>query len=375
MNFKETNVFTEHTLRELIEIPSVSGNEGTIGNYIFESLQSFGVDSIIRQHVGPGRFNVVATLKGSKPGPRILLTGHMDTVPAGEGWDTDPFEAVVKDDRMYGRGALDMKGGIAAILNTVRIAAKHRDELPGELLIAFVPDEEAFSAGVNKFIESGVTADFGIAAEPEYKAVIGSVGKMLIRAQVKGVAAHGCEPELGINAVEESAKFLSALGTIPLLTHPVMKEQPYVTLKIEGGFKEYSIVVPENCEFLINKHTVPAETKEYVLGELEKLVERLNVKAQFEFSIQEPYYPAFDLGDSNPYLSKLGDIYKEVIGTPMEMRYGTGVSDNNRLVPLTGIPVICLGAYGGGLHSKNEWVSISALHRMSLIYQKFIFNN
>ncbi len=370
---QDSKKFIEKTIRELIAIPSVSGNEDAIGNYLLKMFKSLGADEVSCQTVDSRRFNVVASLKGEKPGPRILFTGHIDTVPAGENWDSDPFAPLLVDGRMYGRGALDMKGGIAAALDLVRIAAKRKQDLPGELIFAFVPDEETFSAGVNRLIENGITADFGIAAEPESKAIVGSVGKMLIHVQVQGLAAHGCEPHLGINAIEEGSKFIAALGSIPLLKHQVLPEQPFVTLKAEGGFKEYSIVVPENYEFLINKHTVPGETEEFIINEMKKLVSRLDLKAKFSFTIKDPYYPSFDLGQDFPFLAKLGHAYQKITGKSMETRYGTGVSDNNRLVPLTGIPVVCLGGSGGGLHSRNEWVSMDSLYEMSKIYQEFIF--
>lgn len=375
ITFDDAKAFTLETLKKLVSIYSVTGSEAEVGDYIFDCLNALGADKVERQPVEKNRFNVVAEITGNLPGPTILLTGHMDTVPAGDGWDSDPFTPRVEDGHLYGRGALDMKGGIASILATVRFAVQNRAALPGKILVALVPDEEAYSAGVNKLIENGVDADFGIAAEPEYDAIIGSAGKMLVQMDVQGVAAHGAEPEKGLNAVEEAAKFLAALDTLKPAKHHSIKPQPYVTLRIEGGFKEYAIVVPESCRALINKHTVPAEDKAYVLNELEQLRVSLGLKAGFTFTVLEPYYPAFDLTDTLPWLRPLGAAFEAVTGVPMKTRYGTGVSDNNRLVPLTKIPVVCLGPKGDGLHSKNERVELESLYQMNLIYQRFIFQN
>ena len=337
-----------------------------------QALHGCGVDCVTRQDIGDGRFNVVARLKGAKPGPVILLTGHMDTVDVGEGWDSDPFQAVVRDGKMYGRGAADMKCGIAAVLDALRVVSTHRDELCGEILVAFVCDEEAYSAGVEHLIQQGIQADFGISAEPEWAAIVGAVGKMLIKVDVQGVASHGNRPDLGINAVEEGAKFLAALDQLEVPEHPQLGRQEYVTLKIDGGFKEYAIVVPEHCEFLINKHTIPAETRQYVLSGMESLVRRLDLKAKFSFEVQPPFYPAFDLGNQIPWFSQLGDIFFEVTGQKLETAYSSGVSDNNRLVPDAGIPVICLGPKGGGIHQKNEYVELKCVEQISMVYQKFL---
>lgn len=207
-------------LKKLIAIPSVTGNEHDIAIYIADYLRQCGVDSVELQPVEGNRLNVVAHLKGEKAGPVVLLTGHMDTVAPGEGWRTDPFKATERDGRIYGRGAADMKGGIAAILVAIRNAAAQREQMRGEAIIAFVCDEEAYSKGVDALIRSGIRADYGIAAEPEWDAVIGAVGKMLIKVRVYGIAAHGSQPEKGINAVEEGAKFLAALDRLPLGQHP-----------------------------------------------------------------------------------------------------------------------------------------------------------
>ena len=282
-------------LKKLIAIPSVTGNEHDIAIYIADYLRQCGVDSVELQPVEGKRLNVVAHLKGEKVGPVVLLTGHMDTVAPGEGWRTDPFKATERDGRIYGRGAADMKGGIAAILVAIRNAAAQREQMRGEAIIAFVCDEEAYSKGVDALIRSGIRADYGIAAEPE-----------------------------------EGAKFLAALDRLPLGQHPKLGCQQYVTLKMEGGFKEYGVVVPEYCEILINKHTVPSETRETVLRDMRELVERLGLRARFEFELQQPYYDAFDLAPDLKPFERVKNIFEEVTGRKMKSAYCSGVSDNNR---------------------------------------------
>jgi len=181
MEFQENKEFTIDVLKKLVAINSVTGNESEIGNKIFEILKYLGVDEIEKQNVDNDRFNVIARVRGNKKGPITLLTGHLDTVPAGNGWETDPFVPVIKGDRVYGRGALDMKSGIAIILSTVKFAIENKDKMKGDILIALVPDEEATSLGITTLINSTINADFGIAAEPEYIPIIGSVGKLLIQ--------------------------------------------------------------------------------------------------------------------------------------------------------------------------------------------------
>lgn len=364
------------TLKKLVSIHSVTGNEEKIALYIKNELERLGADSAQLQQVTDNTYNVIASLKGGRPGRKLLFTGHMDTVPAGDGWEYDPFSATIEGDRLYGRGALDMKSGIAAVLGMVKYAVGHKEDLPGEIKIAFVADEEAYSKGVDKLIENGLDADFGIAAEPEYNpAIIGAVGKMLIKATAAGVSAHGSQPQNGINAVEDMSRFIAALEHIPIPTHQQIPSQPFVTLKIEGGFKEYSIVVPDSCCALINKHTTPAETSEYVLEHMRGLVDELNLKSKFTFRIQAPYYPAYDVGVNLPELEDLSEIFKRVTGSELQLGYCAGVCDNNRIVPLTGVSVVCLGANGGGLHAANEWASIISVLQISEIYRQLMFKD
>lgn len=363
-------------LKELVSIKSVTGSEKEIAFFIEKELQTIGASNIRLQQVTDDTYNVIGEIKGGLPGPTILFTGHMDTVPAEEKWEgKDPFEPFIEGDCLYGRGALDMKSGIASVLGMAKRAYENREKLKGKIKLAFVTDEEAYSKGINKLIENGLEADFVIAAEPENNPmIIGAVGKMLIKVTAHGVASHGSQPEKGINAVEDMARFIALLNEIPILTHKEIPSQPYVVLKIDGGFKDYSIVVPDCCTVLINKHTVPDETEEYVIQEMKNLVKKLDVKSAFSFEIMEPYYPAFDIGDELPQIAKLKKIYKEVVGNSLETGYCTGVCDNNRIVPITGIPAICLGAKGNGLHAVNEWVSILSVLQMSDIYYKFMFD-
>lgn len=112
-------------LKDLISIPSVSGEEQAIGIYLEDKLRGFGADQVSR--IGSeDRFSVCAHITGSTPGPHILMTGHIDTVPPGDGWTCDPFTPLLRDGRIYGRGSNDMKGGISIILTVFHWACQHR---------------------------------------------------------------------------------------------------------------------------------------------------------------------------------------------------------------------------------------------------------
>lgn len=368
---------TKEMLCEMLAIPSVSGDEGALSDYIAQKLRDAGAECVRQQIVDGDRRNVFAEVTGSLPGKTILLTGHMDTVEAGDGWTVNPFAGTERDGRIYGRGANDMKAGIAIILQTVSTCVRNRGRLRGKIVVAFVCDEEAYSEGVLCAIKEGnIHADFGIAAEPEYHhAVIGSCGKVLIRAVAHGKAAHAAEAESGINAINEMSKFLSVLERVPLQTSEVMPAQPYITLRVRGGSNRYSMVVPDSCEALISKHTVPGETPEKIIVDLQSAVQREKLHASFEFAVEKPFYPSFLLNDNLEEICRLRHIFEEVTGEELKLVCSDGVSDNNHWSTIGGIPSVCFGPDGKGLHQSDEWVSTEQMENVLEVYLRFFLED
>lgn len=368
--FEETKVL----LKNLIEIPSISGNEEEVARFIVKELESYGVDNVYLQEVEKGRYNVRGNFNGGKVGKTTLLTGHIDVVSPGSGWDTNPFKAVEKDGRIYGRGANDMKAGLAVMLTCLKEACCKKEIYPGNIEFAFVCDEEAYSIGANYLVSQGITADFGLSAEPEYDtAIVGAAGKTLIKVTVKGISAHAAHPNEGVNAIEEAGKFIKKYIEIETPTHEKIPAQPYVTLRIDGGIKEYSLIVPDSCEILINKHTVPGESREMVVQKLKDIENDLNLKSIFEFSVEKPYYPSYAIDEDNKHVKKLEELFFEVTGKALVLGYADGVSDNNIIVPQSGIPVICLGPSGGNMHAANEWVDVEKVENVLKIYLRYLF--
>ncbi|RKL64038.1 M20 family peptidase [Thermoanaerobacteraceae bacterium SP2] len=360
------------TLKEIIKIPSVSGEERKLAQFIRGKLEQLGVEVSI-QKITENSENVIASIKGSGCGPTILMAGHLDTVPPLDGWSTDPFEPIEEEDKIYGLGAADMKAGVATILSVVELIVRNKLELKGNLIISLMADEEGYSKGVKKFLDKGLKADVAFMVEPHfYKAVIGATGKMLILSKVKGKACHAANPNEGINAIEEASKFIANLERIETLKHQKIKSQPYVTLNMHGGYEKYSVTVPDYCTFTLNKHTVPGETKEFVIEQLANLKKTLNLKADFIFEIGEPYYPPYTVDENLTYLKTLKDVYKNVTKNELGLEYSNGVSDSNCLVEIGGIPTVNFGPSGGSIHAPNEWVSKNQLFDAIEIYFRLI---
>ena len=364
--------YTTRLLQEMISINSVVGNEGKLAKFIYRELATLGIQGELEE-VEPGRPNVYARIKGGGPGRRLNFNGHTDTVPVCNGWETDPFSPVTREGRLYGLGSCDMKAGLACILNVLRAFVESGYAFKGELSFSAVIDEEAYGKGARAMLGTDLAnCDAIILAEPyagdESKPIpLGITGKILYDITVKGHAAHGFRPHLGINAVEEAAKIIASLDKLQMRDHPDFGKGNTSTLKIEGGYQVYSVVVPDRCRFEINRLLVPGETVGTALEDMEELVRSLALKAQVDVGIKPPQYEPFLMGRDEPILKLFHDAYREVMGVEPVYKHSEGITDAN-IFGEKGIPCLHLGPQRGNVHQANEYVPLEWLEPISRVY-------
>lgn len=360
-------------LKEMIAIPSVVGEEGALAAYLHDELRRLGLRCELHA-VEAGRPNVYASLDGASPGPQLVFCGHTDTVPPAPGWSTDPFAPVEKDGRIHGLGACDMKAGLACMLNALRAVAESGVELAGTLSFAAVVDEEGHSAGARAMLGHPIgRADAVLLSEPycgdETKPIpLGLTGKLLYELQVSGRAAHGFCPEQGVNAVEEAARILANLDRLEMKVHPRFGRGNTSTLKIEGGYSVYSVVVPAECRVEINRLLVPGETVAGAVADMERLVAGLSLSGRVAVRTKPPRYEACLLDPAAPILSIFDAVYREVLGRAPVYGYERGITDANVLMGEAGVPCIHLGPPRGGVHQKDEYMERSWVGPLSRMY-------
>ncbi|MBD3206000.1 M20/M25/M40 family metallo-hydrolase, partial [Candidatus Bathyarchaeota archaeon] len=354
--------YTVRISEEMISIPSVTGEEESISLYIREKLESYGMDTSL-DYVEPGRPNVYGIMKGSGEGKRLNYNAHTDTVPAGDDWNTDPFTPVIKDGKLYGRGACDMKTGIACALNMLRALADSGADFNGEVSFSGVVDQEATDLGAWRMMEDplwrsldGVVLTYSYCGNETKPIPLGLTGKVLYDVRVKGRAAHGFRPHLGINAVEDASKIVANLNNLQLLNHPQFGEGTICTLKFEGGYKKYSVVVPENARFEVNRLLVPGETVDYALEDMKRLIESLGLKSTTEVGVKPPKYEPYTASKEEPLMKLLDEKYREVFGRKPLYEYAYGITDANIFQGEYGIECIHIGPQRGGAHQPNEHV-------------------
>jgi len=367
------DAYTKHRLEEMIRIPSVVGGEAEMAAYLRDELDALGFKCEMDE-VEADRPNVYGRRGGAGRGKRLMFNGHTDTVPVCEGWETDPFTPVVKEDRMYGLGSCDMKAGFACALTAVKAFADSGFDFHGELLFSGVIDEEAYSKGAKALLKTEYAdCDAIVLCEPypgdESKPIpMGITGKVLYDITVRGKAAHGFRPYLGVNAIEEAARIIASLNQLNMRKHPQFGRGNICTLKIEGGYKVYSVVVPDRCRFEINRLLVPGETAKSAIEDFEELVESFDLKAEVDVGTKPPRYEPFIMKKDEPIMKIFHSVYREVVGVDPLYEYASGITDGNVFSGEAGIPTLHLGPRRGGAHQPNEYVPLEWLPKVSKMY-------
>jgi len=326
------------------------------------------------QEVAPGRPNVIARWKGGG-GPHLLLTGHLDTVPVGEGWTRDPFGAEVEGKRLYGRGACDMKGGLAAMLGAIVDLQRRGEEPAGDVTVAAVVGEEEDSAGTRALVAQGMHADRAVLAEPtSMQLVLSNRGLLNFRLVVKGASAHASAPALGRNAVTAAAAIVLELESIAdELTrrpHPQFGPPSLTVGTIHGGTRPY--VVPDRCEIEVDRRLNPGETTESVHSELDEAIARARAELPWlDASITEgPDYPAFSIPHEHALVGTM-KAAMTAAGLAPQVSAWRAASDAGFLVHKAGIPCVLFGPgdIAQAAHRPDEWISLDDLDAAKRVFE------
>jgi len=366
--------YTLAKLEEMIKIPSIVGEEKELAHYLQNELDGLGLKTELHE-AKPGRPNIYAKLEGSKPGKKLDFNGHTDTVPVVPGWTHDPFTPVKEDGKIIGLGSNDMKGGIASILSMMRAFVESGHDFKGQLSFSGVIDEEAYGEGAKAMLKTdwgkvdGMVLAEPMSATKESPTPLGITGKVLYDVYVKGKAAHGFHPEAGINAVEQAGIILANLPKLKIKEAKGFKGN-YSTLKIEGGYTVYSVVVPAEARFELNRLTVPGETVESVIDDMEELVASLNLEAEVEVKTKPPLYASYVMERTEPIVQVFDAAYREVNGVAPHYGYSSSITDANTFAGEGGIPCIHMGPYAGGPHQKDEYTLIDSLPPTTEIFAR-----
>jgi acetylornithine deacetylase len=378
-------------LQDMVAIPSVTGDEGRIQTFIFDYLKKLGLEvdmwesdwEALKKHPGyipvdrgyEGRPNIVATWKGIGGGRSLLLNGHTDVIPVGngEGWSDNPWSAKVKDGRLYGRGSCDMKSGVASHILAVDFLKSAGFQLKGDVLINIVIDEEVSGHGTLDTVIRGYTADAGISGETSGLAVQPAcIGRIWFEIEIQGKPAGIQRRYQGVSGIELGYKITKAVEALEAKRVATVKHRLYpkpidALPCMIGAFHSGSFPssFPATCLLKGSMATVPGEDHE---GVKRTLVEHIaKVAAEDDWMKDHPptvHFVGYDAQASeipvdHPIVLTVSRNYTEVTGHPAEISGRQGAADTRFLNLYGHTPTVIFGPGSTAvMHSDDEYVSI-----------------
>lgn len=372
-------------IKKLVEIPSYPGIKNQETEVAVKIKEIFDEEGIFSEviHVEEGRSNVIAKIKGKGNGRSLLLTGHTDTVPP-YGME-DPCILKEKEDRLYGRGAVDMKGPLACMIAALISIKRANITLDGDLIFAGVIDEEAGSLGTIDLLESNIVAnvDAAIVGEPtDLNICVAHRGLEWIDFNFIGKTVHGGKQEEGINAILKASDFIQKIQKnvkpkIYAKTHPIIGTSSMNFGTIKGGTQPSTVA--GKCLIKIDRRWVPGEKYEEVLKEYQDVIDEMSNKdPQFECEMKimeesimkEGYvHEAMEIDVNHPIVKLTKETIKNIHKKDADITYFPAWTDGGLLSSYGDIPTIIFAP--GDLesaHSSDEFIDKTQVYPATLIY-------
>jgi acetylornithine deacetylase len=363
--------WTLRVLRDLVAIDSINPafggpGEAELARRVARCLQALDLEVTLLQK-RPGRPSVLGTLRGRGGGRSLLLYAHLDTVGV-EGME-DPFGAAIREGRLYGRGAYDMKSGLAACLAAARSLVEASSDLSGDLHLGFVADEEHESFGMHELL-SAVRPDGAVVTEPtDLRLCVAHKGFAWIAVETRGRAAHGSRFDEGVDSNLRMGRILGRLEGLERELrsrsgHPLLGPPSLHAARLQGGTGPSTYAA--RCRLEIERRTLPGETPEAVLAEIRGLVDSIRAEdPEFDATVEPLLWRvAFE---ADPRSELAGTLRREMaarLGGPSG-DVGESYWMDAALLAAAGIDTVILGPAGAGAHAAEEWVELESVHRLA----------
>lgn len=314
-----------------------------------------------------GRPSVVGVMRGTGGGKSLMFNGHIDTVTL-VGYDDEPLSGHIEDGKLYGRGAADMKCGVAAAM--VALADSKRLGLRGDVIFAGVADEEDLSIGTEDVLRAGWRADGAIVNEPTNLCVVNAhKGFVWLEVDIRGVASHGSRADLGVDAIAKAGHFLAELDHHARRLRESRPDSsvgsPTIHASLIKGGEEASSY-PAACRITLERRTIPGETDASVEKEIRAILEKIQKQVDdFKFDVKATASrPAFESARDNPFCDLVCEEVAKAMGktpTVQAEPYWTDCA----LLAAEGIPALLWGPIGEGLHAKEEWADVESIRTVA----------
>lgn len=363
----------------LIQSRSYSGEEQGVAEAMRAFFRSHGFEDVKIDRYG----NCICHIPGSRPGRKILLDGHMDTVPVPDPtkWESDPFAGEIRDGRMYGRGTSDMKGALGAMLAAAVFYAEDcGGDFPGDLYVAGIVHEECFEGVAAREVSRLVQPDYVIIGEASMLNVkIGQRGRAEIVVETFGVPAHSANPDKGVNAVYQMCRIIEAIRALEPPHHPVMGDGILELTDIKSSPYPGASVVPDYCRATYDRRLLVGETRESVLTPIQALLAEMmekdpTLKASVSFAKGqercytgemmegERFFPGWLYDPQESFVQDVVSALNQRGLTPEITQYSF-CTNGSHYAGEAGIPTLGIGPSRENLaHTVNEYVELDQLY-------------
>ncbi|BBA52454.1 putative peptidase [Fusobacterium varium] len=368
-------------LQNLIQRRSYSGEEKEVAEYIKKLCLEVGYDTVHIDKYG----NVIGSVKGKYEGPKVLMDGHIDTVPVDEEkWTKKPFAGNIEDGKLYGRGTTDMKGAVCAMLLAgAYLAQDLKKEFAGEIFIAGVVHEECFEGVAAREISKYVKPDYVIIGEAsQLNLKIGQRGRGEIVVETFGKPAHSANPEKGINAVYKMMKIIENIQKLPMTHHDTLGYGILELTDVKSSPYPGASVVPDYCRATYDRRLLVGETPESVLAPIQKLLDEmmkeddtLKAKVSYAKGVEkcwtgatiegERFFPGWLFEEKDEYVQKALKALKEIGQTPAITHYNF-CTNGSHYAGEAGIKTIGYGPSRENLaHTIDEYIELDSLYNVT----------
>lgn len=366
--------------QDLIKCPSYSGKEKKVAEELKRIFKQLCFDDVYVDNYG----NVIGHIKGNNPGKTILFDGHIDTVPVGDTteWKHDPFAAEIEDGKIYGRGASDMKGSVAAMTCAAANFAKDKNkEFAGDIYVAGVVHEECFEGVAARLISKRIKPDYVVIGEAsELNLKRGQRGRGEIVVETFGKPAHSANPQAGINAVYKMTELVQAICKIKPNSQPILGEGILELTDIKSEPYPGASVVPEYCRVTYDRRLLVGETKESVLAPIQEIIDKMSLAdKQFKAKVSyakgiEKCYTGNNIEGERFFPGWLYDENDDYVQAVLTGLRGTGLNtkitqysfctNGSHYAGEAGIKTIGFGPSKENIaHTLNEYIEIDQLHK------------
>lgn len=371
-------------LQELVRIPSLSTHEGALAVRLAEEMRSVGFAEVWTDRIG----NVIGRV-GSGQGPKLVFNGHMDTVDVGETarWPHPPYDGVIEGGILYGRGACDMKGGLAAMVYGIKALLDSGLELAGDLyLVAVVQEEPCEGLAMRVLVEEeGIRPDFVVLGEPSNMQVrVGHRGRLEMQVTVRGQAAHASSPSLGSNAIHNAARLLFGLELLAsrLATDPFLGQGTLAVTEIESRAASRN-ALPDCCTFYIDRRLTLGETESKALAEVQNIINTEEVDARVEVTQHRATsyagyecqvrnaFPAWVMPEDHPLVRATVRSVRETLGYRPRLGRWDFSTDGTYTAGVADIPTV---GFGPGeeryAHTLEEQIRLNDVVDAARVYAR-----